>query len=95
MRIRWTPKAEEDIELAHQFIAQDSLRAADELVDKLYAAALHLREFPKLGRLGQVRNTRELIVSGTPFYLSYRIEEEHIQILAVVHGARRRPPSRI
>jgi toxin ParE1/3/4 len=94
MRVRWTPQAEQDIEEVHQFVARDSLKAADGLIDKLYTTALRLGQFPKLGKGGCVKGTRDLVVPGTPFYLSYRVVDEGIHILAVVHGARRRPPAR-
>ena len=44
-----------------------------------------------MGRIGRVYGTRELVVTGTPFILPYRISGQHIQILAVFHGARQWP----
>ncbi len=40
-----------------------------------------------------VTDTRELIVSSTPFIIVYRVGDDRIEILAVFHGARRWPES--
>jgi hypothetical protein len=48
-----------------------------------------------------VAGTRELVISGTPFIVAYRIEKNEVRILAVLHAAREsfqrvkgRPPAR-
>ena len=39
----------------------------------------------------RIANTRELVLSGTPYILPYRIVGDTIQILRVFHSARRWP----
>lgn len=55
------------------------------------AKAGALEAAPYLGRAGRIRGTRELVVTGTPYVVAYRIMPEGVQVLAVVHGARDRP----
>jgi plasmid stabilization system protein ParE len=55
------------------------------------AAAARLLDHPALGRPGRVPGTRELVVSGTPYILPYRVQGETVQILHVLHGAQRWP----
>ncbi len=50
-----------------------------------------LLKFPFRGRPGRVPDTRELVVSGTPFVIPYTVEGDRIAVLAVLHGARRWP----
>jgi plasmid stabilization system protein ParE len=38
-----------------------------------------------------VAGTRELVVYRTPYIVAYSIAEDHIDILAVMHGARKWP----
>jgi toxin ParE1/3/4 len=38
-----------------------------------------------------VTGTRELVVTGTPYIVPYRVQDGEIQILRVYHGARRWP----
>jgi toxin ParE1/3/4 len=47
---------------------------------------------PLLNSTRSIRHTsRELVVTGTPFVVAYRVNGESIQILAVLHGARKWP----
>jgi len=50
-----------------------------------------LATFPMSGRSGRVPDTRELVISNSPFVVAYRIQKERIVILAIYHGAQQRP----
>jgi toxin ParE1/3/4 len=50
-----------------------------------------LSEFPSIGRPGRVHGTRELVVDDTPFIVAYRIREGTVEILVVLHSARKWP----
>jgi len=44
-----------------------------------------------MGRPGRVDGTREFVVAGTPYIIPYRVRGETVELLAVMHGARRWP----
>jgi plasmid stabilization system protein ParE len=44
-----------------------------------------------MGRPGRVHGTSELVVDGTPFIVAYRIRDETVEILAVLHSSRKWP----
>lgn len=67
--------------------------AAQRVVERIQVAVEHLASQPSLGRQGRVPGTRELVVPGTPFIIPYRVREETIEILDVLHAARRWPPA--
>ena len=53
------------------------------------AIALNLQQlaaFPKSGKLGRVKGTRELVINGTPFIAIYRIKGNQVEVLRVLHG---------
>jgi len=88
MRITWAPEARRQIHEIWHYIALDDPQAADRMVTRLVAAVEKLAHFPHLGRPGR-EGSRELVVSGTPFVVVYRVEGEEIRIGTVLHGALR------
>jgi len=91
MTVRWTPTAARDLESLHAYVAQDHAAAAATVVDRLLAAIEALSRHPDMGRRGRVPSTRELIVP--PFVVAYRVIRDAVEILGIIHGARRWPDS--
>jgi toxin ParE1/3/4 len=92
MRLFWTGPALSDLIALHAYIARDSERVANETVARIVARAeRQLSRLPESGRPGRIPKTRELILSGTPYVLPYRIVGDSIHILRVFHSARRWP----
>lgn len=63
------------------------------MVERLRQAAERLARYPDSGRPGRVIGTRELIVPSLPLILPYRVRRRRIEILRVLHAARRWPES--
>ncbi len=91
MRIAWTLRALRDLRAARGYIAEDNPRAAETMALRILESTERLVEFPASGRQGRIPNTRELVVTETPFVVPYRVTGEVIEILAVLHGARKWP----
>jgi toxin ParE1/3/4 len=92
-QIRWTIRAESQLEALHSYIAESNLTAADRQVAIVFHAVERLVDYPETGRPGRRLRTRELVISGTPYIVAYRIHHLHVEILAIIHGARRWPRS--
>jgi toxin ParE1/3/4 len=45
----------------------------------------------EIGRQGRAPGTRELVIARTPFIVAYRLHNETIEILRILHGAQRWP----
>ena len=83
----WSPEAIEDLESIAQFIARDSAFYAGAVVEKIIATARSLPQFPRLGRMVpeiEEESLRERLAYS--FRLIYRIREESILVVAVIHG---------
>jgi toxin ParE1/3/4 len=92
MKVVWTGRALSDLSALHAYIARENVRAANEIVVRIVARAEgQLPVLPEPGRPGRVAKTRELVLTGTPFVLPYRIVGDTIRILRVFHSARRWP----
>jgi toxin ParE1/3/4 len=50
-----------------------------------------LAQHPLMGREGRVVGTRELVIGGSPFIAVYRVKKTRVEILRLLHGARRWP----
>ena len=91
--VRWSSTAWQQYQEALDFVAVDRPQAALEQDASIIRAVARLGAFPKLGRAGRVRGTRELVVSGTPFIVVYRIQEDAgaVQVIRFLHGAQQWP----
>lgn len=91
MKIKWVRLALTDLDEAAAFISQDNPQAAKRIVRRIRNVAWLLSDQPDAGRSGRIHGTRELVIAGTPFILPYRVVRNSVQILRVLHGARKWP----
>src|SRR5690606_25481866 len=73
VELRWTPSALNDLDEAGDYIASENPRAARTMAARIREAVEYLQDHPNLGRAGRLRGTRELVVSGTPLVVIYRV----------------------
>ena len=72
--IDWLPEANRNRIEQLDYIAEDSPLAAADQDDEIERQINMLHEQPKLGRLGRIKGTRELVISNTPFIAVYRLK---------------------
>jgi plasmid stabilization system protein ParE len=85
-KLKWTAKAVSDLVRVHEFLEPVSPQAAAKTVQSLTAAALRLREHPRIGRrLGQYepREVRRLVVGR--YEIRYEITASTTYVLRVWH----------
>ena len=86
----WKPAAIADRKSITAYIAQDNPRAAIDMGDLLIQKAAQLDEHPRLGRVGRVKGTRELVAHPN-YILIYRVVGEAAEVLRVKHAAQKWP----
>lgn len=91
MTIRWTKRAIRRLVSIHAYISNDSPASAARVAAGILDTAVQLQQFPQIGRPGRIDGTRELVVSELPFVIPYRIAEDAILILSVIHTSRKWP----
>jgi toxin ParE1/3/4 len=94
MRIKWTAEAEAHLDGIYHYIAKDAALYAGLTIDRITRRADQLIDHPRSGRIVPKYddpNLRELIVGS--YRLIYHITPDHIDILAVFHGAQQLPDS--
>ncbi len=93
MDIIWLDRARREVIHIREYIAMDNPRVAQQVARRILEIAEKLRATPNIGRPGRLYGTRELVITGTPFIILYRVRDGMIEILRVIHAARRWPDS--
>jgi len=91
VQVRWLRRALNNLDEEAAYIARDDPGAAARIVERIVTSVERLGAHPVSGRPGRVPGTRELVVSGTPYLVPYRVRGETVEILRVFHGARKWP----
>jgi toxin ParE1/3/4 len=93
MRVVVRAAAERDLDRIYEWIAKDNPRAALGVIERIVGriTLLELDALAHMGRPGVLEGTRELI--EFPYVIVYQVFEEHreIAVLAILHGAQKRP----
>ena len=74
MKLVWSRRAVAHLAALRQYIARDNPPAARDVAEQILRAVELLQTQPHMGRAGRVLGTRELVGSGTPFLIPYRVE---------------------
>jgi len=91
MQVKWLKWALRNLEQARNYVFQDNPTAAQELILKIQNAANQLQKYPFMGKNGRVEGTKELIISNSPYILIYRVKEESVEVLRILHTSKRYP----
>ena len=83
-----SPQATNDLEEICQFIGRDSIYYAKKFIKIFLHLILILDKYPKIGRIvpeKQNSNIREIIYRS--YRIIYKIRENKVEILTVIHGS--------
>ena len=89
-RVRWSPRAADDLEAIAQYISLDSPAYSKAVVKTILEITSKFSQFPFAGRVVPElndKNIREWFAYS--YRVIYRIDEGMIIVAAVVHGRRR------
>ena len=98
LELAWTESALGDVEALRRWIGRDMPPLADRVTDRIFETVERALSFPRIGRtLGELadESVREFLFRT--LRIVYRVEEERIVVLAILHGGRateRREPRR-
>jgi plasmid stabilization system protein ParE len=84
-----SPEALQDLEDTWDFIASDSVTAANQLQDEFFEAFEELARRPGMGHTRSDLTKRDVRFWPVGSYLIvYRVAPSQLQVVAVLHGAR-------
>ncbi|MBN9071231.1 MAG: type II toxin-antitoxin system RelE/ParE family toxin [Rhizobiales bacterium] len=88
MRVVFTPAAEADLDDIWLNVALESPRAADKLIDDIRDRTSPLFDFPELGSARPEIAAEMRVLTEGAYLILYRIVEDGVEIVRVIHGAR-------
>lgn len=93
MNVRWTEAALADLDGVEAYIGRHSPRYARAMIGRIFRRSEQLASMPRCGPMVPEYEDEALReVFEDPFRIVYRIiDEERIDVIAVVHAARRLP----
>lgn len=92
MRIRWTDPAVRDFTAICDYLEQHgNSDIAGRVAKHIFTSVGMLSKFPESGRSGRKPETRELVLSGLPYLVIYRVRHDSIDVLRILHGAQQWP----
>ena len=92
MRIRWTQPAADDLTHICDYIEEhDTSATARRVALAIYESIGTLVRFPRRGRPGRYKDTRELVITNLPYIAIYRIHDNVIEVARILHGAQNWP----
>src|ERR1700687_6174400 len=95
MKLRFTPRAIEDLAAIADHIAALNPAAAQRVRAAIYESLQNLILFPFIGRQQEVAGVRKIVTRKYPFLVYYTVDSdvEEIAILSVKHPAQQREHS--
>jgi toxin ParE1/3/4 len=90
MKVRFKARALRHIEKIHEYIFAHDPAAAKRIVQRIEHSISRLAFVPFSARPGVVEGTRILVVPGLPYVVIYRVGDDAVDIIAILHTARRR-----
>jgi toxin ParE1/3/4 len=92
-QLRWTEPALGDLERICAWVEAHGEQSAIRLVSRLRDRAESLAGLPNQGPPGRIEGTCELVVAGTDYLILYRLKEDTVELLRVVHTRQKWPPN--
>ena len=95
MKVVWRSQAEMALEGISEYLLERNPDAVMRIAKTIRQRVGKLGKQPGLGRPGRVPDTRELVITGTPYIVAYTVDKSAhaVIILQVQHSARLWPES--
>jgi toxin ParE1/3/4 len=89
--VRYSAPALSEIDAIFDYIAKDNPSAAADVLAAIAEAVELLALYPRKSRRTQQRGLRAIPLSGYPYIVFFKIKRGELEVVHVLHGARRHP----
>ena len=91
MKLRYSPRARNDIDRIYDYIAQRNRAAATAVVRQIRSTSELLARHPGLGRETDISGVRVFPIARYPYLVYHRVLEDELVIIHVRDGRRDTP----
>ena len=88
----WSTAAEADVDRITDYIAEHNPFAAIKMRDEIEMRVTLLKTFPVGWKIGRIKDSREMVLAGTPYIAVYEVEGRNITIIRILHSSQKWPP---
>jgi plasmid stabilization system protein ParE len=89
LAFEFSHKAERDLEEIGLYLKAHFPNKLKPTYARIVAACRQLVDYPKMGRVGRVRESREYVMPDLPYVIIYQEHDSSLIILRIYHAARR------
>jgi toxin ParE1/3/4 len=88
MKVRYTPRARDDLHAIYEYIDRRSPSGARVVKARIEHRIARLADFPFAAPLTEVPGIHEMTLLGYPYRIYYRVEGDEVWVLHIRHAAR-------
>lgn len=89
MKTILTTKAKNNLKEVYDYISRDNKTSAQKVLNKIYGVIYLLEKNPYIGVVGRIENTREFFISDINYFVIYKIQNDILEIVAILHTSRK------
>jgi toxin ParE1/3/4 len=91
MRVRYTPRAQNNLEAIYIYLEQRSPAGARSVKDAIERRIRQLADIPYIAPVTEEPGLYELSVTRYPYKIYYRVEGDEVRVVHIRHSSRRPP----
>lgn len=92
MKVIWTKKALIALDSIYKYISEDNEVLARKIITQVVnTVETTVKNFPRIGRAGNVFGTREYVISEYPYVVVYTVKNNCLQVLKIIHTSMQYP----
>jgi plasmid stabilization system protein ParE len=88
MNVIWSAASVRHLQQVVEYLQGESASGAISTRRRILETVWKIGQMPYSGRIGRVVDTREAVVSRSPYIVVYQVSAQAVEILGIWHGAR-------
>jgi|SRR5699024_874487 len=90
VKLIWSPRSLDDLKIIFDYISPDSVENARHFINRIVETTLTIPEFPFAGReVPEFQNPRYREKVYEKYRIIYRVDQEFIKVVTILHQSRR------